>query len=107
MSGAVARAVAAVAATPRSEAETRLAVHIAHDVDTVVVRLSGALSGQRVPLFESPVYRLEKRARTRLILDVRDLAVLVAAGAALVRRSKERALRPDDPSRCSRTEGVE
>lgn len=91
MSGTV-EAVVASAATPGRAAETRLAVHIAHDEDTVVVRLRGALSGPRVPLFESVVYRLEKRRRTRFILDLRDLAVLDAAGAALVRRAKERAL---------------
>jgi anti-anti-sigma regulatory factor len=74
-------------------AETQLAVHIAHDGDTVVVRLSGALSGPRVPLFESVVYRLEKRGRARFTVDLRRLAVLDAAGAALVRRFEERVLK--------------
>ncbi|HTI32260.1 MAG TPA: STAS domain-containing protein [Miltoncostaea sp.] len=76
-----------------ADPDTPLAVHITHDDRTVSVRVSGALSGARVPLLESVVFRLEKRHRVAFVLDLRDVAVTDAAGAALVRRFEERALR--------------
>jgi hypothetical protein len=70
-----------------------LTAHITHDEETVLLRVRGALSGPRVPLLESVVYRLEKRGRAHFILDLRDVAVIDAAGTAMVSRSEERALR--------------
>jgi anti-anti-sigma regulatory factor len=71
---------------------TPLAAQVTHEGGQVVVRLRGALSGPRVPLLESVLYRLETRGRGRLTLDLRDLDAIDAAGAAMVHRSVERAL---------------
>ena len=90
--GATAPVVAAAPATAAGAA-MHLAAHITHDEETVVLRVRGALSGPRVPLLESVVYRLEKRGRAHFILDLRDVAVIDAAGTAMVSRSEERALR--------------
>jgi len=78
---------------PAGGPAARLAVHISRDVDAVVVRLRGGLSGPRVPLFETVVHRLEKRRGARLILDLRGVCVIDAAGAAMVSRAERRAVK--------------
>lgn len=87
-----ANAGGAATAAPPGGLAARLAVHIRRDGKTVVVRVRGGLSGPSVPLFETVVHRLEKRGGACLILDLRGVSVIDAAGAAMVRRSEQRAL---------------
>ena len=83
---------------PAREAESMSSVaeslraQVVHEGGRVVIRLRGALTGPRVPLLESVLYRLERRGRGRLTLDLRDLDAIDAAGAAMVHRSVERTL---------------
>lgn len=92
MSAVTAGDVLAPAVPGPAVTETPLAAHVAHEGGRVVVRLRGALTGPRVPLLESVLYRLETRGRGPLSLDLRDLDAVDAAGAAMVHRSVRRAL---------------
>jgi anti-anti-sigma regulatory factor len=78
---------------PVPDAVPPLMAHIAREGDASVLRVRGALSGLRVPFLESVVQRLEKRGDARLIVDLREVSVTDAAGAAMLRRAAERMLR--------------
>ena len=80
------------------DAAPHLAAHIGREGDASVVRLRGALSGSRVPLAESVLHRLEKRGGGRLILDLREVSVIDAVGAAMLLRSADRMLRAGRPT---------
>ena len=69
-----------------------LAAHIVRQGDTSVVRVRGALSGLRVPFLETVVQRIEKRGGARVIVDLRDVCAIDAAGTAMLRRAAERML---------------
>ena len=92
MSAAIAEDLRAPAVPTPARTGTPLAAQVAHEGGRVVIRLRGALSGPRVPLLESVLYRLEKRGRGRLTVDLRDLDAIDPAGVAMVHRSVERAL---------------
>ena len=92
MSATIAEDLRAPAVPAPAGTGTPLAAQVTHEGGRVVIRLRGALSGPRVPLLETVLYRLEKRGRGRLTLDLRDLDAIDAAGVAMVHRSVERAL---------------
>jgi anti-anti-sigma regulatory factor len=77
---------------PVPGAPPHLAAHIARDGDASVIRVRGELSGQRVPLLETVIRRLEKRGDARLIVDLRDIMAIDDHGAEMLRQAGERVL---------------
>ena len=74
------------------DAAPPLAAHIVREGDASVVRVRGALSGLRVAFLETVVQRLEKRSGARLIIDLREISEIDAAGAAMLSRAADRML---------------